>query len=58
MLIGGGSMSHGESCIKEALKYKKDLVLLLVGDKSSFVIEDGLAAGFYIDLIKKSGSIK
>lgn len=56
ILIGG--FLNGNACVKHILEQKKDLVLLLVGDKSSFVIEDGLAAGFYIDLIKKAGSIE
>lgn len=56
MVIIGGFL-NGVACVKEALERKNDLVLLLVGDKSSFVIEDGLAAGFYIDLIKKNCSV-
>lgn len=56
VLIGG--FLNGEACVKQALEHKKDLVLLLVGDKNSFALEDGLAAGFYIDLIKKNCSIE
>jgi len=56
VLIGG--FLNGEACVKQMLKQKNDLVLLLVGDKNNFVIEDGLAAGFYIDLIKKTCSVE
>jgi len=49
-----GSLLNGESCVKTALSYKKDIVLLAAGDRNQFAFEDGLGAGFLIDQIKKN----
>ncbi|MFV9510805.1 2-phosphosulfolactate phosphatase [Tepidibacillus sp. LV47] len=51
ILIGG--FINGDSCISEALKLKRDLVILCVGNRNEFALEDGLAAGFFIDLLLK-----
>lgn len=48
-----GSFLNGDYCVEKALSFKKDIVLLMVGEKNDFALEDGLAAGFLIDLIKK-----
>ncbi len=52
VLIGG--FLNGSYCIQQALALKKDIVIVAVGDKGKFSLEDGLAAGFFIDLIIKS----
>ncbi len=54
VLIGG--FLNGQECMKQALLNKRDIVILCAGDKSKFSLEDGLAAGFLIDQIKKISS--
>lgn len=47
-----GSFLNGKKCIEQAIQLKRDIVLLAVGEREEFSLEDGLAAGFYIDLMK------
>jgi len=51
VLIGG--FLNGNYCVTKAISFKKDIVMLCVGERNEFSLEDGLAAGFFIDLIKK-----
>lgn len=52
-----GSFLNGDKCIEQALHFKKDLVLLCVGERNEFALEDGLAAGFLIDRLMKHYTI-
>lgn len=51
LLIGG--FLNGEYCMKQALALKRDIALLAVGYQNEFSLEDGLASGFLIDMLKK-----
>ncbi len=52
VLIGG--FLNGKRCIKEAIHLKRDIVILCVGNKNEFALEDGLAAGFLLDALYNS----
>lgn len=52
VLIGG--FLNGKKCSEEAIALRRDIVLLAVGERDEFSLEDGLAAGFFIDLIKNT----
>jgi len=56
ILIGG--FLNGESCIKKAIELKRDLVVLCVGNNSQFALEDGLAAGYLLDILYRSIKIE
>ncbi|TCS84020.1 2-phosphosulfolactate phosphatase [Tepidibacillus fermentans] len=49
-----GGFLNGASCIQKALKLKRDIVILCVGNRNEFALEDGLAAGFLIDTLMKN----
>lgn len=48
-----GSMLNGTACIRSALHFKRDIVLLCAGTQHVFALEDGLCAGFLLDEANK-----
>ena len=54
ILIGG--FLNGESCAQKSIQFKRDILILCVGNRNEFALEDGLAAGYLIDELAKASN--